>query len=239
MIPLSKQTKVVESKDSHGVFEIEALYPGYGVTLANGLRRVLLSSLEGAAVTQVKIKGVDHEFSTFPGLLQDIITILLNLKQMRFKVFADEAQTATLKIKGAKEIKAGDFKVPSQVELINPDLLIATTTDKAAELEMEIRIEKGVGYVASEDRTREKQEIGVLSLDAIFTPVKRVSYKVENMRVGERTNFDRAIIEVDTDGTLSPEEAFFQAADILVKQYEIIREGVQEAAQKKAGQQRV
>jgi DNA-directed RNA polymerase subunit alpha len=234
MIPLSKPTKLVESTKSHGVFEIEALYPGYGVTIANGLRRVLLSSLEGAAVTKVKIQGVEHEFSTLPDVLEDVIGILLSIKQMRFTMFSQEPQVAVLKVKGEKEVKASDFKFPSQVELVNGDLVLAHLTTKTAELDMEITIERGTGYVSAEDRSEGKQEIGILALDASFTPVVRVSYKVENMRVGERTDFDKVIVQVDTDGTVSPEQAFFQAADILVQQYEVVRAGIQkEATQEK------
>ncbi len=228
MISLSKATKVVEKSKTHGTFEIEGLYPGYGITVGNSLRRVLLSSLEGAAVTQVKIKGVSHEFSTISGVTEDVLTILLNLKQLRFILIGSELQTATLKIKGEKKVKAADFKLPSQVELANKDLHIATVTDKKAELDLEIVIEKGVGYVSSEARQRGKQEIGTMALDAIFTPVERVSYKVENMRVGERTDFDRLTLEIETDGTIDPEAALAQAADILVEQFKIVGEGLDE-----------
>jgi len=231
MIPLPQPTKILESKQSLGVFVIEGLYPGYGITMGNSLRRVLLSSLEGAAVTRVKIKGVEHEFSTLPGVLEDVIMILLNLKQMRLRLYGEEPQTATLKIKGEKEVKASDFKFPASLELANADLSIAHLTEKSAELEMEIQVEKGIGYVLAEERKKEKQEIGSIALDAIFTPVKRVSSKVENMRVGERTDFNRLTLEVETDSTLTPEEAFYQAANILVKQLEAIESGVKEAAE--------
>ena len=226
MISLSKATKVIEKSATKGTFEIEGLYPGYGVTIGNSLRRVLLSSLEGAAVTQVKIKGVSHEFSTIPGVLEDVLSILLNLKQLRFVIVGLEPQTATLKIKGEKKIKASDFKLPSQVELANKDLHIATVTDKKTEFDLEIVIEKGVGYVSSEARQRGKQEIGTMSLDAIFTPVQRVSYSVKNMRVGERTDFDRLTLEIETDGTIDPEAALAQAANILVEQFRIVGEGL-------------
>jgi len=234
MIPLPKPTNVLESKDNKGVFEIEALYPGFGINIGNSLRRVLLSSLEGAAVIQVKIKGVEHEFSTISGVLEDVISILLNLKQLRFKMHSDEPQVATLKIKGDKEVTGADFKMPAQVELINKDLVIAHLTSKSAELEMEIKIEKGVGYVPAEERKAEKEEIGTISLDAIFTPIKRVSSKVEDMRVGDRTDFNRLVLEIETDGTMSPEEAFYQAADILLKQFETVIGGVKEKADAKA-----
>ena len=226
MISLSKATKVVEKSATHGIFEIEGLYPGYGVTVGNSLRRVLLSSLEGAAVTQVKIKGASHEFSTIPGVAEDVLTILLNLKQLRFITVGSDPQTASLKVKGEKKIKASDFKLPTQIQLANKDLHIATVTDKKTEFDLEIVIEKGVGYVSSEARQKGKQEIGTMSLDAIFTPVKRVSYSVKNMRVGERTDFDRLTLDIETDGTIDPEAALAQASDILVEQFQIVGEGL-------------
>ena len=221
MIPISRQPKIIEKKDSRAVFEIEALYPGYGVTIGNSLRRVLLSSLSGAAVTQVKIKGVQHEFSTIPGVLEDVITITLNLKQLRFKMYTEEPQKVQLRVKGEKEVKGSDFEMPSTVELINKNLHIATLTERKAELDLEIQIEKGTGYQPKELRKREKLEIGVIPLDAIFTPVRRVSYRIENMRVGERTDFDRLFLEIETDGTISPEAAFSEASEILLKHFSL------------------
>jgi len=231
MIPLSQPTKVVESKQNLGIFVIEGLYPGYGITIGNSLRRVLLSSLEGAAVTQVKIKGVDHEFSTLSGVFEDVIMILLNLKQMRFRMYGEEPQKASLKVRGEKEIKASDFILPPSLELANGDLTIAHTTEKTAELEMEIQVERGIGYVPAGERKKEKQEIGSIVLDAIFTPMKRVSSKVENMRVGDRTDFNRLTLEIETDGTITPEEAFYQATDVLLKQFEVVMSGVKEIAE--------
>lgn len=215
MISLPLQPKIIEKKENKAVFEIEALYPGYGVTMGNSLRRVLLSSLGGAAVTQMKIKGVQHEFSTIPGVTEDVITIMLNLKQMRFKLYSPEPQKAILKIKGEKEAKGSDFQFPTQVELLNKSCHVATLTEKSTELEIEIQIEKGVGYWPRESRKKEKLEIGVIPVDAIFTPVRRVSFRVENMRVGERTDFDRLFLEIETDGTVLPEAAFFEASEIL------------------------
>ena len=221
MIPLPLQPKVVKKEKNKAIFEMEALYPGYGVTVGNALRRVLLSSLPGAAATQVKIKGVSHEFSTIPGVLEDVLLVSLNLKQLRFKLFSDEPQKATLKVKGEKEVKGFDFELPSQLELANKDQHIATLTEKKAELEMEIQIKKGLGYLPVEKRKGEKSEIGVILLDAIFTPMKRVSFRVENMRVGERTDFDKLTLEIETDGTITPEEAFSQASEILVKHFSL------------------
>jgi DNA-directed RNA polymerase subunit alpha len=224
MIPLPSQPKIIKKEKNLAIFEIEGLYPGYGVTIGNSLRRVLLSSLPGAAVTQMKIKGIPHEFSTIPGILEDVILIIQNLKQLRFRLFTEEPQKAILKVKGEKEVKGADFELPAQVELVNPDCHIATLTDKKAELDMEIQIEKGVGYSPREARKKEKIEIGQIPVDAIFTPVKRVSFRVENMRVGERTDFDRLFLEIETDGTISPEEVFFQASDILVKHFSLFSE---------------
>lgn len=226
MIPLPNKPKIIKKEKNKAIFEVEALYPGYGVTIGNSLRRVLLSSLEGAAITQVKIKGVPHEFSTIPGVAEDVIQIMLNLKKLRFRMLTDEPQRATLKVKGEKEVKGEDFKLPSQVELINPDCHIASLTNKKAELEMEIQIEKGVGYLARERRKKEKVPVGTILIDAIFTPVKRVSFQVENMRVGERTDFDRLFLEIETDGILTPEEAFSQAAAILVDHFTHLKESL-------------
>jgi DNA-directed RNA polymerase subunit alpha len=223
-LPLPLSPKIIEKQGSRAVFEIEALYPGYGVTIGNTLRRVLLSSLPGAAITQVKIKGVQHEFSTIPGVMEDVINILLNLKQLRFKLFTEELQIATLKVKGEKTVKAGDFQLPAQVELINKDFPIATLTEKKADLEIEIQIERGLGYEPVERRKKEKLPIGIIAIDSIFTPIRRVSYHVENMRVGERTDFDRLKVEIETDGTLLPEEAFSKASEILVKHFSLFSE---------------
>ncbi|OHA64844.1 MAG: DNA-directed RNA polymerase subunit alpha [Candidatus Wildermuthbacteria bacterium RIFCSPHIGHO2_02_FULL_49_9] len=234
MIPLSKATKVVSNKENKGVFEIEALYPGYGVTLGNSLRRVLLSSLEGAAATQVKIKGALHEFAALSGVKEDVLGILLNIKQIRFRVFGEGSFSATLKVKGAKEAKAGDFKTPTQIEVVNKDLVLAHLTDKSAELEVEIEVGKGVGYEAAESRKRGKEEIGSISLDAVYTPVRRVSFRVEQMRVGDRTDFDRLIMEIETDGTMNPETALKEAAGILVKHFEIVGEGLKTEETKQA-----
>ena len=221
MIPLPKPPKVIQKKGHTAWFEIEALYPGYGITIGNSLRRVLLSSLEGAAITQVKIKGVCHEFSTLPGVLEDVIVILLNLKKLRFKIFSAEPQTITLKEKGQKEVKAKNFKLPPQVELANPEAHIATLTSSKAELNLEAQIEKGVGYSPVEEREEKKVEVGVIPLDAVFSPVKKVRFQVENMRVGKRTDFDRLKIEIETDGTISPEQALKESSEILSNHFSL------------------
>lgn len=224
MIPLPLPPKIIKKEKNKAIFEIEGLYPGYGTTIGNALRRVLLSSLEGAAVTQMKIKGVSHEFSTIPGILEDVITIMLNVKQLRFKIFTPEPQKARLIVRGEKEVKGSDFELPAQLELINKDCHIATLTSKSAKLEMEIQVEKGVGYLPKEARKKEKLEIETILLDAIFTPIRRATFKVENMRVGERTDFDRLFLEVETDGTISAEEAFSQASEILLNHFSLFSE---------------
>jgi DNA-directed RNA polymerase subunit alpha len=221
MIPLPNPPKIIKKENNTAIFEIEGLYPGYGVTVSNSLRRILLSSLEGAAVTQVKIKGVSHEFSTIPGVLEDVVIIILNLKKLRFKFFSDESEKITLKIKGEKIVKAKDFNVSSQLEIENSDLVIANLTSKNSQLEMEALVEKGVGYQLAEQREEKKKEIGMIPIDAIFTPVKRVSSSIENMRRGKRTDFDRLTIEIETDGTISPEEAFLKACNILLDHFNL------------------
>lgn len=228
MIPLPSQPKIAKKEGNKAIFEIDALYPGYGVTVGNSLRRVLLSSLQGAAVTQIKIKGVSHEFSTIPGIQEDVITLMLNLKNMRFRIFSDEPQVGKLRIKGEKEAKASDFDLPSQLELINKDCHIASLTSKSSDLEIEITVEKGIGYSPREGRKKEKIEIGVIPLDAIFTPIKKVSFKVENMRVGERTDFDKLSLEIETDGAITTEAAFSQASEILVKHFSLLFETFRE-----------
>jgi len=227
MINLSNPPKVVKKEGNEAVFEIEPLYPGYGITVGNSLRRVLLSSLEGAAATQVKIKNVSHEFSTIPGVLEDVIQISLNLKQLRFRVFTDEPQKATFKVKGEKEIKGSDFNLSSQVELVNKNSHVATLTSKSSEMEMEIKIEKGIGFSSAETRKKEKLEMGAIQLDAIFSPVRKVSFRVENMRVGERTDYDRLFLTVKTDGTIPPETALFQASEILENHFSLFVQNLQ------------
>lgn len=214
--------KYTELAPNHGKFEILGCHPGYGTTLGNALRRVVLSSLAGAAVRSVKIKGVSHEFSTIDGVMEDVVQIILNLKQVRFKFHGegDEAVKLTLKNKGEGPVTAGMIKVPSSVEVVNPDQVVATVTDKKTDLEMEIEVDRGLGYVPVESRERdENREIGVIAIDAIYTPVKRVNYEVENMRVGKRTDYDKITLEIVTDGSVTPTEAFEKSVAILVDQF--------------------
>ncbi len=221
-ISIPQLPKAKELSDFRGVFEIDGCYPGYGATLGNALRRVLLSSLEGAAITSVKIKGVSHEFSTIPHVMEDVIQIILNLKKVRLRMFKDEPVKVKIEVKGEKEVKASDIKTPSSLEVINKDQIIATLTDKNAELEMEILVEKGIGYVMVEERERREKEIGIIEIDSLFSPVKRVNMEVVNMRVGKRTDFERLILTIETDGTLTPDNALKQVAAILVRQFSIL-----------------
>jgi len=234
MISLPLPPKVTQKKKNQAVFEIEALYPGYGVTIGNALRRVLLSSLEGASVTEVKIKGAPHEFSAMPGILEDTIMIMLNIKNLRFKIFEGESHKIELHKKGEGAVTGANFKVPSQVKLVNPELHLATITDPKVEFDMEVLIEKGIGYVPREQLKSKKGEIGTIAIDAIYTPIKNVNFQVENMRVGDRTDFDKLNLEIETDGTITPEEAFFEACDILLKHFNIIFAGVGGKTEEKA-----
>lgn len=225
MISFPLPPKIIQKKKNQAVFEIEGLYPGYGVTVGNSLRRVLLSSLQGVAVTHAKIKGASHEFSTLPGVLEDTIMIILNLKNLRFRIHEGDFYKIELKLKGEGEARGSDFKLPAQVKLSNPEIHIATLTDKKSELEIEVQIEKGIGYEPKDQRKNKKSEIGMIAMDAIFTPIKKVNFQVENMRVGDRTDFDKLSLEIETDGTITPEQAFFEACEILIKHFNIIFSG--------------
>ncbi len=221
-ITLPSKPKVLSEDNFKGTYEIEGLYPGYGHTLGNSLRRIILSSLLGAAITTVKIEGASHEFSTLDGVKEDVITILLNLKKVRFNLTTMEPQTVTLTVKGAKEVTAGDIKVSGQVAVLNPELHIATLTDKNASLVIEIVVTKGFGYVAKEIHQKEKVDIGTIALDAIFTPIRRVNYEVDNMRVGDRTDYNRLKLTVETDGTIAPRRALESSIEIMINQLKAV-----------------
>jgi len=224
MITSPQKPKYTALGTNHGKFQILGCYPGYGTTVGNALRRVLLSSLEGAAAKSVKIKGVSHEFSTIPGVMEDVVQIILNLKQIRFRLHGTETVKISLKSKGEGVITASQFKTTSDVEVVNGDHIIATITDKKTEIDMEIEIDNGIGYVPVENREQEDRELGVIAIDSIYTPVKRVNYQVENMRVGKRTDYDKVTIEIITDGGLSPVEAFEKSVAILVSQFSSLTE---------------
>lgn len=237
-IILPSKPKVVSEENNKGVYEIDGFYPGYGHTLGNSLRRIILSSLPGAAVTAIKIDGVSHEFSTLDGVKEDVIVMILNLKKVRFKMASDEPQTVTLSVKGPKSVTAADIKTTGQVEVLNPEQHIAEVTGKI-HLNIELRIEKGLGFVAKEVIQKEKVEIGTIAVDAIFTPIRRISYDVENMRVGDKTNHNRLRIAIETNGTLTPREALTRSIEIMIEQLKAIvdfkePEAVEEKAEKKS-----
>lgn len=198
---------------------IEPCYPGYGATIGNTLRRVLLSSLPGAAVVGVKIKGADHEFMALPHIKEDVLEIILNLKKLRLKMFTDEVVKLELNVKGEKKVMAGNINPNSDVEIVNPELFIADITDMAGNLDMEIFVAKGIGYEMIESREKEKHETGYIEIDSIFTPVLAVGIKIENVRVGKMTNWDKLILDIETDGTITPEEAFTESTNILINQF--------------------
>lgn len=218
-VSLPQKPKYIPVDDHSGKFEILGCYPGYGATLGNALRRVLLSSLEGAAITSVKIKGVSHEFSTISGVMEDVVQIVLNLKKIRFKMYSDEPVKVSLKFKGEGPVTASNIVCPSSVEVVSKDQLIATVTDKKTELEMELEVGKGLGYVPIEQQERPEKEIGVIAIDAVYTPIRRVNYEVENVRVGKRTDFNKITLEIVTDGSITPEEAFDKSVRILIEQF--------------------
>lgn len=219
---LPSKPKVIREDAVAGIYEIDGLYPGYGHTLGNSLRRIILSSLPGAAVTKVKIKGVDHEFSTITGVKEDVITLLLNIKRLRIRINTDEPQTLTLKAKGQKIVTGKDIEAPGQVEVLNPELHIASLTDKHAELDMELTVEKGLGYLPKETLHKDRVEIGAITLDAAFTPIKKANYEVENMRVGDRTDFNRLRLAIETDGTIAPKEALEKSIALMIEQLRAI-----------------
>jgi DNA-directed RNA polymerase subunit alpha len=202
---------------------VEPCFQGYGTTLGNAIRRVLLSSLPGAAVTAVKITGAQHEFAAIPNIKEDVLELILNLKQLRLRVHSDEPVRLTLKKTGEGKVKAKDIQANSEVEIANPELHIATITDENGELEMEIIVARGRGFVTTEDRGKEK-EIGVIAIDSIFTPVKNVGYQVVDTRVGQITNFDKLILNVETDGTMTAKDAIEQATKLLLEHFELLRD---------------
>lgn len=220
-ITLPSKPRVVSEEGTQGVYEIDSLYPGYGHTLGNSLRRIILSSLPGAAITSVKIEDVQHEFATIDGIRESVMEILLNLKRVHFTLHGDEPQMIRLSVKGPKEVTAGDLQLPSQVEVANPDQHICDIAGKAG-FELEATIERGLGYVAREVLTKDKVDIGTIALDATFTPIRRANYEVENMRVGDRTDFNRLRILIETNGTIAPREALERSIEIMIHQLKAV-----------------
>jgi DNA-directed RNA polymerase subunit alpha len=210
---------VTDHNPTSATFTIEPLHPGYGMTLGNSLRRVLLSSIAGAAVTGFRINGISHEFTTVKGVKEDVVGIMLNLKNIRFKVFSDESQTITLTKKGKGTVTAKDLQLNSDVEVVNPGQVICTIDDDKAAVNIELIIETGRGYRPLDEQGSGRKVSDMIMMDALFTPVLRVRYKVENTRVGQMTDLDRLLLTVDTDGSISPRDAFEEAAAILVNQY--------------------
>jgi len=223
LIEESRKIFVEELSDTYGKFIIEPLERGYGWTIGNSLRRILLSSIEGAAVTSVKIEGVRHELEVYKGMKEDILEVLLNLKKLVVRIEDEEPHILQLEVKGPKVVKAGDFKAPANVTIINPDLVIATLVEEVP-LYMEVEVRKGKGYVSAEENKVPGQPLGVLNLDSVFSPVRKVSYEVEKTRVGRRTDLDRLVLNIWTNGAVKPEEALRQAAKILMEHAKFIYE---------------
>lgn len=211
-------------RPNEGVLVVEPCFHGYGTTLGNSLRRVLLSSLPGAAVTAVKIKGVKHEFQAIDNVKEDALEVILNLKGLRMKLFSDQPVKLSLNVKGKSVVTAADFEANADVEIVNPDLKIATITDEKSEFEMEITVQRGRGYVPTEERDDEDHDIGTIAIDAMFSPVRNVGYRVENTRVGDITNYDKLLVNIETDGTITPEEAVEGAVKLLIDHFSLLRQ---------------
>ncbi len=220
-IAIPSKPKIVSEENFKGIYEIDGLYPGYGHTLGNSLRRIILSSLSGTAITEVKIAGVGHEFSTIEGVQEDVISIILNLKKLRISLQGNEAMKLDLHIKGPKKVTAADIETPSQVEIINKDQYLFEVTTKT-EVHLEIKVENGIGFIPKEVLHKEKVEVGTIALDAIFTPIRRVNYETENMRVGDRTDYNRLRITIETDGTITPREALENSIHTMITQLKAI-----------------
>lgn len=224
-LPLPKQFTVgVGATPNVATFTIEPCYPGYGATLGNALRRVLLSSLPGAAITAVRIEGVEHEFSTIAHVHEDVVAILLNLKGVRFKLHGDDPVSVTLSVSGERAVTAGDITKNAQAEVVNPEHPIATISDAKGTMEMELTVGPGRGYVPVENREKERLPLGTIAVDATYTPVRNVTFEVEHVRVEQITNFDRLRLTVTTDGTLLPVEAVCRASDLLVQHFTLVRD---------------
>lgn len=223
-IALPAKVEFLEGAESnHERIIIEPCFPGYGTTIGNALRRVLLASLPGAAVIGIKINGASHEFTTLPHVKEDMLELILNLKKLRLKIFSPETVKLELEARGEKQVKASDIKKNSLVQITNPDLVIGHITDMVGSLEMEIFASQGLGYDTVESRESLKHEIGYIEMDSIFSPVLKVGINVENVRVGKMTNWDKLIIDLLTDGTITPKQAFYNAADILISQFSALK----------------
>ncbi len=211
-------------KVNTATISIQPCHPGYGTTLGNALRRVLLSSLPGSAVTAFKIKGAQHEFASLENVKEDLVEISLNLKQLFIKSNSAEPVRLKISAKGQKTVTAADIEKNADVEIVSPDDVIATLTDKSAEFEMELIVEQGRGYVPTETQEREDLEVGMIAIDAIYSPVRNVGFRIENVRVGKMTNYENLILEIETDGSLTPQESLQQATQELLNQFNKISE---------------
>lgn len=221
-IPLPKNIEYKEIKENKTQIIIEPLFPGYGITIANSLRRALLSSLTGAAITKIKIKGVSHEFSTLDYLKEDVVELILNIKKIRLQVFSDEPIKLKLKVKGEKTVTAKDIEKNAQAEIANPDLILGHLTDKKAELEIEFTAENGQGYVTVENKIDQVVGPNEISIDSFYSPIVNVSFGIEAVRVGKRTDYERLKMKVQTDGTIDPKEAISRATKILIDHFSLI-----------------
>ncbi len=219
--PVGATIEVRERRDNYAKFVIEPLERGFGITLGNALRRVLLSSIPGAAVTYMKIDGVLHEFSTIPGLVEDTIALMLNLKGLPVKLNSDEPKVLTLAVSGAREVTAGDIVPDADVEVLEPNYRLATLSSKDAKLTMEIGVEKGRGYVMADRQRNVEHLIGLIPLDSIFSPIRKVNFTVDDTRVGQSVDFDRLTVEVETNGSITPDEALSTAATIMQEQLDL------------------
>jgi DNA-directed RNA polymerase subunit alpha len=220
-IAIPSKPRIVSEEKFTGIYEIDGLYPGYGHTLGNSLRRIILSSLPGSAITNIKIEGVNHEFSTIKGVKEDVINIILNLRKVRIKMLTEEEQQLTLKIKGPKVVTAKDIDAPGQVEILNKDQVLFEITD-TTEVIIDINVEHGLGFLAKDQVHKDRLDAGSISLDSNFTPIRRVNYEVENMRVGDRTDFNRLRVFIETDGTITPKEALERSVEIMINQLKAI-----------------
>lgn len=224
IISLPNKISISKLEKNQARATIEPCYPGYGLTIGNALRRVLLSSLDGAAVVAVRVEGASHEFSTIPNIKEDALELVLNAKNLRVKMMGDQEETKlTIKKKGEGKVKAADINPDSSVEILNPELVLATVTDDSATFEMDLYVRRGRGFDPVESRGKGREEIGVIDVDAIFTPVRAVSLKTEHVRVGQMTNWDKVMLDITTDGSITPEDAFYSSANILLEHFDFLK----------------
>ncbi len=221
-ISLPTKPNIIKEDGNKGSYSVEGLYPGFGHTLGNSLRRVMLSSIPGTAITAIKIDGVAHEFSTLEGIKEDVLTVILNLKRTVIKLDTEEDQELTLNVKGEGAVTAKDIELPGQATIVNPENHILTVTDKKVNFTVKFTVKKGLGYVAKEDLSKEKLSTGTIVLDSSFTPVRRASYEVDNMRVGDRTDFNKITFAIETDGTIDPSQVLQDSIRIMLEQLKSI-----------------